>query len=205
MDNRCMEILGGAMTLFMTQSVKSVTMDQVAKSLQMSKKTLYKYVTDKKDLVKKTMEFAIQQDCCDVETVLDEHLNAIDALIKIDHVVSAKLEHVDKNRISELKQYYPEAWMVLHTHLNNYVYNCMLDNMKSGIEEGYYRKNIDPVIITRLYVYRMTDIFDALIFPEDEYTPSRIDKEYMRYHIHGIASEKGIKYIEEKFKQDNIL
>lgn len=78
----------------------------------------------------------------------------------------------------------------------------MRNNMKKGIKQGLYRKNLNPDIIAKLFVEKMDMFFDSRIFPPNKYNFSDVYLEYMRYHIRGISTEKGIEYLMQKLKQE---
>jgi hypothetical protein len=72
--------------------------------------------------------------------------------------------------------------------------------MQVGIQQGMYRENLNADIISGLYVGRMDVIFDEALFPRAQFNAAQIYTETIRYHIRGIASEKGIIYLQDKFK-----
>ena len=77
-------------------------------------------------------------------------------------------------------------------------------NLKRGITEGIYRENINAEIITRLYVEKIDLVFDATVFPPTEFNFKDIHMEMVRYHIRGIANERGIAYLTERISKEQI-
>jgi AcrR family transcriptional regulator len=69
--------------LFMRYGIKSITMDDVAKELSMSKKTLYQYVKDKEDLVKQTLLLHVESMDSLCKNVFQSEENAILQILKI--------------------------------------------------------------------------------------------------------------------------
>ena len=77
-------------------------------------------------------------------------------------------------------------------------------NMERGMEEGLYRENLVPKIIARLHIHKIDALFDSDVFPPHEISFQEAHTEMMKYHIRGIANEKGISYMKEKLKTETI-
>ena len=194
------EILKAVASLFMKLGIKSLTMSDISNHLGISKKTLYLYVTDKKDLVKKALELAIGDEECLLGELTDRLENAIDELLAINEKISQKLQTVQPAVMFDLQKYYPEAWQVMENHKKCFVYEMVVRNINTGIQQGYYRENVNAEIVASIYVTMINKLFDSDMFPSQKYTFASIHKEMARYHIRGIASTKGINYLAEKLK-----
>lgn len=203
-DNKekAMEVIGAALELFMKYGIKSLTMDDIAKNLGISKKTLYQYVSDKKDLVSKGMALMVEGEenrMCEVTGNSD---NAIDELMGITRCVSTKLGEIHPSVIFDLQRHYPEAWKIMENHKKSFIYKMMHENLKRGIKEGYYRENINPLIIANIYM----GMVDNMLNPENPVSKTTsIDKlhiEIIRYHIKGIANDKGNSLLKETLKKE---
>jgi AcrR family transcriptional regulator len=194
-DEKFIAILAGAARVFMQYGVKSITMDDIARELKISKKTLYQYVTDKNDLVLKVVEGKCYQEECMLQQIEEEGGNAIDELIAISRKVSEELHQVHPSVIFDLQKYYPEAWKRFEEHKYNTILGKIKKNLERGIDEGLYRDNLDADIISKLFTAKIDIMFDPMIFPFGKYSFEHIHWEITRYHIRGIASEKGIKYL----------
>lgn len=192
-------VLENAAKIFMRYGLKSVTMDDVSRELKISKKTLYKFVTDKNDLVAQVMKAHIQNDEASITKLIKESENSIEEIIAITEFAGRIVNTMHPSIHYDLEKYYPEAWEIFIEHKQNFVLNCMKENMVRGIKEGYYRKDLNIPIIALLYVARIDLIFDGQLFPPNEYNFKNVYMEMMNYHLRGIASEKGIKYLNEKF------
>jgi hypothetical protein len=101
----------------------------------------------------------------------------------------------------DMEKYYPEAWTIFIDHKRNYVMNCMTQNMVRGIKEGLYRKDLDVPVVSKIYVSRIDLVFDGILFPPGEYDFKNVYIEMMNYHLRGVVSEKGLKYLTEHYKQ----
>ena len=194
------ELLIAVTALFMKFGIKSLTMDDISRHLGISKKTLYQFVSDKKDLVKKALELAVGADQCMLEDISESEGNAIDELLIINEKVSQKLQTIQPAMMYDLQHHYPEAWKVMENHKKCFVYDMVVNNINTGIKQGYYRENVNPEIIASIYVTMIDKIFDSDMFPSHQYDFSTLHKEMARYHIRGIASSKGITYLGERIK-----
>ncbi|MEQ9187781.1 MAG: TetR/AcrR family transcriptional regulator [Cryomorphaceae bacterium] len=204
MDERGIEILGKTAQLFMRNGIKSMTMDDIARQLGVSKKTLYLYVSDKNDLVLKVMQQIVEHEKVLANQLCEKHQNAIDMLFELSKDISQKFGQIHPSINYDMQKYHPEAWTVFENFRTVFIADCIQENIERGIEHGLYRENIEPYIVSRMYAAKMDMCTDSEVFPPDKYNFRTIHLELMRYHIRGIASEKGLNYLKAKVKQENI-
>ena len=196
------ELLLASTALFMKLGIKSLTMDDISRHLGISKKTLYQFVSDKKDLVKKALELAIGEEQCMLGDISGSSENAIDKLLEINEKISEKLQGIQPSVMYDLQKYYPDAWKVMENHKKCFIYEMVIKNINNGITQGLYRDNVNSKIIARIYVTMIDKMFDSDLFPAHEFTFPDLHKEMARYHIRGIASKKGIEYLTEKLNNE---
>ena len=200
-ENKSAEMLEKIRDLFMTYGIKSLTMDDIARHLSISKKTLYKYVKDKNDLVKQVMQTAIDEEECMLTTIENSDGNAIDKLFAINQMVSMKLQAIHPSVIYDIQKYYPEAWDIMQQHKNECIHQQVVDNINEGIEEGLYRDNLNPEIIATIYGNLVGSMFNPESTLKGKYSITDIHAEVARYHLKAIANPTGVKYIQELFKK----
>ncbi len=205
MEAKKQAILEKVADLFMRYGIKSVTMDDVAKSLKMSKKTLYQYVSDKQDLVRQVMSGHCEMERMACDLIAENNRdNAVDELLEITKFVTAQIKNVHPSIHYDLEKYYPEAMQEFESHKLDYIYSRIADNLKRGIEQGWYRSNVNIPIIARLYVYKLDMFFDPVIFPPREFNFLEVYMEMMRYHVRGVATEQGLEYLAKKAAQEKL-
>ena len=170
-------------------------MDEVASEQGISKKTLYQYVRNKSDLVEQVIDHFIEQQRRNVNAIQQENLNAIDELLKIYQQTSLQLQEMSPHAGLDLKKYYPKAWDIFLNYKNNFIFEHVFQNMEKGIEEDLYRTDFDKKIISTYYVARFDIFLDKDLFSPQEYSYKTILKELFKYHIRGIASQKGLYYL----------
>jgi len=191
------KIIADAIKVFMTYGIKSVTMDDIARHMRMSKKTLYQYVSDKNDLVTR----CLQHDChiteATVRDILSKDSNAIEENFEISKHIVEDLKNIHPSIFYDLEKYYPEAWNMMQNLRHEFVAVVMKHNMERGIKEGVYRKDLDVELMTKLWVARLNMIFDPTLFSLSEYNLVDVYRQMFIHHIRGIASDEGVKYIEK--------
>lgn len=204
MQNETINILERVSILYRKYGIKSVTMDDIAKELGISKKTLYRYFSDKQELVSKVIDFVLnqQQNC-----LADIHgigLNSIDELFEMArHANQILLEHNPATDY-DLKKYYPEEFQKIISVKRKVLYASILGNLQKGISEGIYRNEMNPEIIAKIHVARVEGMINNEVFSINELIDKKIFREIMIYHIRGISNEKGIKMLQEKLEREVI-
>jgi len=196
------EFLLSVTELFMRFGIKSLTMDEIARQLGISKKTIYQHVSDKKDLVFKCVELAITDEECILCDVKEQEGNAIDILLEINKRVSEKIQNVQPSVMYDIERYYPEAHKIMQKHKQDFIFNMVKENMELGMEEGLYRNNLKPEIIASSYIAMTNQLFNPDPLNPSKYDFKTLHREIARYHIRGIASEAGRKYLKEKLNAD---
>ena len=176
-------------------------MDDLARHLSISKKTLYLHFTDKEDLVRKAVAAHCTREDQEVQNICLKGLNAIDEMLEIMQMVISILKNIHPSVQYDLQKYHPDVYKAMKDNRDRAVFDCMMLNTKKGQREGYYRKDFNAEVINKVYIGRMDLIFDQSIFPYEQFTLTDLYKEIFSYHIRGIASEKGIAYLEQKLKQ----
>ena len=190
--------------LFMQYGIKSMTMDEVARQLGISKKTLYHYVDNKKDLVKKMMELHISCEQCNLEETFKKCDNAIDEIMEMTKEVGSQMKEMHPSILFDMRKYHPEAFQILVNHKDKFVRKSIHNNLENGVREGFYRTNLNTEIVTELYLSMMSSIMNPENTPVKNINTHDMHQEMMRYHIRGIASSKGREYLKQKFNQDNV-
>lgn len=197
------KIIEGAVGIFMRYGIKSVNMDDIARHLGISKKTLYKYVSDKSDLVQRAFSFHCTLEDRQLEAIKRQGLNAIDESFETMRMVMNMVKDLHPSVLYDMQKYHPELMREIEKERHRIIQEHLEANMKKGVKEGFYRQDIKPDIVASLYVAAVEAIFHKLSFVETDYTFKELYRELFRMHIRGIASERGIAYLVEKMKTEN--
>ncbi len=172
-------------------------MDDVSKELGISKKTLYQYVENKKDLIEKVMQQSFSNELENISEINKNSKDAIDQMLQLSKHVTQQLREMHPSVVYDLQKYYREIWQQMEKFHEEFIYVQIKQNIERGQKEGFYRLDLDPDIIAKLYVGKTMVIVDESTFPLRKYKRERLFLEYFFYHIRGIASLKGLKLLEK--------
>ena len=195
-------MVNGALELFMRKGVKSVNMDEVATNLGISKKTLYVHFDNKQDFVHHCFQKHHDLVSEMINTSAAKFENAIDELFEIDESCSLVMKQTNPYLLGELKRYYPNTWALIEQLKQKVLFNIMKNNLNKGVEQGIYRKEIDLDIIAKLIISRIDALVNDELFPLTHYDFRKLLTENRIYHIRGIATLKGINYLEQKINEE---
>jgi len=203
-DKRKAEITEKARELFFKYGIKSVTMDDLSRELGMSKKTLYQYYSNKKEAVEAVIDNYVLEEKNDFCCIVEGNGNAIEELLSIYRNRFKHMKDFNPSVIYDLQRFYGELWRKIEVFKNEFIFKHVCENIDRGIEEGLYRKNLKVQIIARLYSARLDLMLRGDLFDPAEYSLKEIMEEMFIYHVRGIASPKGIDFLENQL-QSNIL
>ena len=198
-----LELIASVAQLFMRLGIKSLTMDEIARQLGVSKKTLYKYASDKKELVSKAVQLAIDEEESLLSEMHEANGNAIDKIFAINTMISEKLQSIQPAVIFDMQKYYPEAWAIMEQHKSVFIHNQIKENLEEGIKQGLYRNNMNPELVTRIYVTLINSIFDSPLYSLSNHSFKETHTEVARYHLRGITNKKGVEYMQQMFNNTN--
>ena len=197
MENR---ILFKARDLMTRHGVKHVTMDDIAAQLGISKKTIYQFYKDKDALVMAVVNFELEEQSLKCQRTQDNADNAVHEMFMILEDIQQMFKSMNPTTMNELAKYYPDAFLRIQTHKDVFMHKIIKTNMIKGIEQGLYRKEIDPEILA---IYRLETSFvpfNAQIYPFSKFDIGKVTLQIIENFIYGVMSIKGIELM-EKYKQ----
>ncbi len=201
MEKELLNILEKVSILYQKYGIKSITMDDVAREFGISKKTLYQYVTDKPDLVEKVMLLIAEKHNSFFKKLRAKKINAIEELFEVNKYFTEMLKNYNPSMEYDLRKYYPDLFKKIYDVRRKRMYESIIRNMKKGIKEGLYRRDMDIEIIAKLHVSRIENMYDNEIFTNEELISTKVFNEIFIYHLRGIANVTGIKFLERKLKE----
>jgi AcrR family transcriptional regulator len=190
-------IISKSAELFLRYGVKGLTMDEIARHLGMSKKTIYQYVSNKSDLVQKVMQAQLDNEDNFIKGVQKTSKNALEENIRTMTFMCEDLQGLSATIFFELQKYYPESYALFNEHREKVALRRILNNLKAGIKEGLYRKDMDAEIVGRIFLSALDILIDQQRFPSKKYHFYNLYKEFVSYHLGGILTPKGATYLEE--------
>lgn len=185
--------------LFLRYGIKSLTMDDVARELGISKKTLYQFVENKDDLVKKTLlrHIELEKNMCD--HLFAQADNALEEIRIVLESNATQIAQMKANIVFDLQRYHRDTWNIMVEYQHHFLYQVVRENLERGIREGLYRSNFDIDIMTKLHIQASFQLFDEQLFPFEKYPRTTVFREYMMAYLYGVVSEKGRKVLEQMF------
>ncbi|MEX0996774.1 MAG: TetR/AcrR family transcriptional regulator [Flavobacteriaceae bacterium] len=197
------KILEIASELFLNLGFKSVTMDDIANEMGISKKTIYQHFDNKTKLVEATTDYVFHFVCTGIDCIRAENKNPIAELFQINTFIKQLLKNEKASPQHQLQKYYPRIYKKLKENQFSIMHECVIENLKTGMEMGLYRESIKPEIIGRFYFLAATGIKDQDLFPPDSYSPNEVVDLFLEYHLRGIVTKKGEKELMKYISQIN--
>lgn len=190
-----------AIKLFFLHGVKSITMDEIASQMGISKKTIYQHFEDKDALVNAVIQKEIKRDEKECYECTAAAENAIHELFLALNMAQEMLSTMNPLIMYDLERYHPKAYKQLKNHKSMFMLNKEKENLIRGVKEGLYRKDLDMDIMARIRIENIFMGFNRDIFSNYECSVSFIQQQIFFLFLRGIASAKGQKLIDKYAKQ----
>ncbi len=195
-------ILHKATELFLNLGFKSVTMDDIANAMGISKKTIYANYSTKTKLVEACTNYLFDGIAYGIDCILECKDNPIEELYKIKQFVMEHLKGERTSPIYQLQKYYPEIHAELKSKQLEMMEECVIDNLHRGVDQGLFRKEIPIDFISRIYFSGVSSIKDHDIFPESKFTKRALMENHLEYHLRGICTQKGLEFMNNHINQN---
>jgi len=202
MDEKHGNFLLRVYELYNRFGIKSITMDDVARELGISKKTLYECIEDKSELVRHVMEMVYRYHGEKLNEITTLNLNAIEELFEVNRYMTQMIKEQNPTLGYDMQKYYPELHKLLMQEQRQRMHQAIRLNLIKGIEEGLYRKEMNVDIISKLHMTRMEYRYRQDAFQIEDIDSREVMQEIFVYHLHGIANENGIKILNEKLNSE---
>ncbi|HEY1870083.1 MAG TPA: TetR/AcrR family transcriptional regulator [Chitinophagaceae bacterium] len=196
-------ILQKAHELFMRYGVRSVSMDDIAAQLGMSKKTVYQYYTDKEELVNAVLSAVLEKNRSECFRDRENADNAVHEIFQAFDMVQQMFSNMNPSIVFDLEKYHPDVYKKVKQHKEVFMYQVIRQNMERGIQEELYRPEIDVDVLTRFRIESMMLPFNSEVFPTNRTHLVNIQQEILEHFLYGLATVKGQKLI-QKYKQKNL-
>lgn len=187
------EIVVRSEQLFMKVGVKSVTMDDISRELGISKKTLYQHFENKDSLIEAVVNTHVDREQQCTADILKDAKDALEEVKLIGAFLASTIEDVSASTLFDLQKYYFKSWETLMKKQDEHIINSIIRNIEKGISEGNYRDDVNPQIIARIYAKATYMIVDEIGTPNSKFSRKEMIWELQNYHIHAIATAKGLK------------
>jgi len=197
-DTKLLAILERTIELFAEFGIRNLNMDDISRSLGISKKTLYLYVKSKEDLIEKLFYFDDMKWNKEMSKIKFEELNAIEVLIQISLMVFEEMGKLDSKIKFELKKYYEPIFTQFMVRKQNLIFNQISQNIKKGIAEGLYRSDVNIDLVAGLYVRNLVEMHKKDYCFVENITFEQVFQVMFENHIRAISNLEGIAYFEKR-------
>jgi len=191
-------ILKKGCDIFLKFGFKSVTMDDIANSMAISKKTIYKYFKNKEDLVDQTISHMHNDMHEAVTCICDQGFNAIEENFEIKKMFRDMLKNSDDSPMFQLQKYYPRTFNRIMKKEFSMFKDCIINNLSKGMEEGLYRQGLNIELVSKFYFSLVMSVHDANLYQYRKNTINKLEMNVLEYHTRAIATKKGLEILEEQ-------
>ena len=189
------KILHKAADLFLSYGFKSVTMDDIANAIGISKKTIYQHFDNKTKLVEAVTFNLFDLICDGIDCICETSVNPIEELYDIKMFVMNHLKNEKASPQYQLQKYYPQIYQLLRKKQFDKMHESVRESLAKGIDLDVFRSSIDVDFIARMYFNGMTGIKDQQIFPAEQFNMEYLMESYLEYHLRAIVTNKGLEIL----------
>ena len=192
------KIIEKAGDMFLKLGFKSVTMDDIATEMGISKKTIYKYFDNKDHLVDDTTMFVQETIDNVIKDIMNQGYNAIEENFAIKNIFKNMFKNAKTSPMFQLKKYYPETFAKL---MQNEIFTfseCVTNNLEKGIQEKLYRENIDKEIVMKFYFILVFGVHESELFDNSLSEVVKAEIKVLEYHTRAIGTAHGIDILEQE-------
>lgn len=189
-------ILDTAFTLFRQYGTRSITMDDIAVRMGISKKTLYAHFADKSDLVTNVMSrhLKLMEDQC--VDGLTQSKDAIEELFLVMKMLEDKMRNMNPVVMMDLQKYHARAFQLFEQHREVFMLQMIRRNLERGIREGLFREDLDLDILSHFRAASSMFCFQPELFPMNGYDMTKVQRVLLEHFLYGVATKKGYEEIE---------
>lgn len=192
-------IVQNAAKLFSQHGIKKITMDDVSRACGMSKRTIYESLGSKKKLVEKTLDYLQGIDMEIIEKSGMQKQDAMDEIMFLIKHINQWFKEFSTAMENDLRLYYPQKYAEINRIREKRIYNIIFNNIKKGIKEGVYRKDLDADIIARLVITRMQSLMENNWIRDAHLASDHFYNEVYLYHMQGLMNDYGRKVFKRKY------
>jgi AcrR family transcriptional regulator len=188
-------IIQGSEDLFLRAGIKSITMDDIAKHIGMSKKTIYQFFKDKNELVTTLVKKKLKDDENQINDIISKSENVIEEMINMMKCSEDVFSRINPIVMHDMQKYHPEAWAEFQKFKAEILISTLEELLTKGMKQGYIRTDIDVRIIARMRVSQIELGFNTEIFPVAEFNTWKVQIQFLDHFNYGICTLKGYKLL----------
>jgi AcrR family transcriptional regulator len=200
MDHQLKAILRNIRELSVRRGIKNLTIEEICHEIDIPVQTLYNHVSNETELV----VMILDQERRNLQEIFEKYPyngeNAIDLLLSVGHEISEQFKDITLTISLELNRFFPEIYQHHLELRTNYIFTKIKNNLEHGIRQGNYRSDLSTELLARLYISRLLDLHNPLVFPPEEFSFNIVFDVMIDNFIRGIATEQGIAHYETRIE-----
>lgn len=197
-------ILEEVLRIFKAEGIESNSEEDLIRKLDIRKSTFHELFPSKAAMVKKVTLFDIEVQKKEQVALLARARNPVEEIMLLLQDGISRLKEVNPVLIKDMQQHYPEAWAITNDFLSNHSQHVNAEIINRGILQGYFRKDINLQLVTKIILEQFFMMINPAIFPPDRYNFSEVFRSIYLYYVRGICTEQGGKLAEEFFASNNL-
>jgi AcrR family transcriptional regulator len=196
-------IINKAKNLFFSYGLKSVSMDDLAKTAGISKKTIYQSVADKSELVHKVVEELVQEYKDALIQCGEKAQNAVHEVVLQADITVKTMAPVNFCFFYELEKFFPATWDIIVNHRHQIMLPFIANNLERGIREDFYRNDLQSSFLADMRLQQITTAFNPQAFSNKVWDTQKLMNQFTEFYLYGIANNKGKKLISKYLNNNN--
>jgi len=191
------KIINSSQKLFLTFGFKTVTMDNIANELSISKKTIYNFFNNKTELVTATAYNLHHQLVKGISAIRNKSDDPIKEFFEVKDLILEHLHDQRNHSIYQLEKFYPEIYKSVKNKHLDFMIKSFGEVLTTGIKFGLFRENINVDFISRIYFNSISGLMNPEIYPPEDYTLEKSLEKYREYFLRSIVTKKGLNKLDE--------
>lgn len=194
-------ILIKAEELFMQYGIRSVSMDDIANNLGMSKKTLYQYFADKDELVEAVVDghiSVVEGDCMNCRDKATDAIHEI--FLTMEHIMD-EFRNMNPMLLYDLEKFHFKAYQRFRNYKDKFLLQIIRNNIEWGIKDELYRPGLNIDVLSKYRIESIMIPFNVAVFPPGKYNLAQTSEIMIENFTYGLATIKGHKLIQKYNEQ----
>ena len=187
------KILQVASEQFSQYGIRAITMEDIARLVGISKKTIYQEFIDKKQLVKEAFSVALKEDQNALKKIMEGEDGVIEHLVHTSKMVRERLATLNPMVLLEIQKYFPEVWEMFNEFKDEIIVTDIVNVIEKGKRLGYFRPELNAKILANMRIDQIRYAMNPANFIRTEYSLATLHMEMLDHFLHGIFTEKGRK------------
>lgn len=181
--------------MVMQYGIRSVSMDDIANALGMSKKTIYQYYADKDELVDAVVEDELKKTENDCDACRINAKDAVEEVVLTMNQIHDQFQNMNPVILFDMEKFHPNAFQKFLKHKNEFLFRVIKQNIERGVIEELYRPELNVDVLSKYRLESMLLAFNIYVFPPGKYKLVDVTEIIMENFIYGLATIKGYKLI----------